>query len=1061
MILYSEAVSDTLPLPLDPPSPAPGTPVECLGIRFPSADARRAFFRDKLREKLRDPDFRCTEGFPDASDEQILALSDPPFYTACPNPFLADFLEVHGRPYESGGKVEEYRREPFAVDASEGKTDPLYTAHSYHTKVPFKAILPAILHYTRPDDVVLDGFAGSGMVGVAAQMCGTMDTGLRREIEARFRAADLPAPEWGARHAVLNDLGPAATFIAANYNLPFDVEAFGREAKRILRELRQEIGWMYETAHLPPTPGAECDVRSAGTNGHSPREGRQGRINYTVWSEVFGCPDCGGEIVFLEEALDPETKRVRTEFPCPHCGAELSKGNLQRLMQTTIDAATGEPWQRIRLIPVLINYSVGKQKHEKKPDPSDLEVLRKIEGMPLPSTMPINPFPIEKMYHGSRLAPKGFTRVYHLYLPRAAQALGLLWKKAAAVEDTRLRNMLLFWVEQAVWTGSILNRFRPTGYSQVNQYLTGVYYVASQHAECSPWYILEGKLRRLVKTFQILRSSVPTARAVETAATTAQSPPARAVQSPKGDFVHLLQRLQSPVVSTGTAADLPIPDRSIDYIFTDPPFGENIYYADLNFLVESWHRVWTDAEPEAIVDKAKEKGLPEYGRLMQRCFEEYNRVLKPGRWMTVVFHNSRSSVWNVIQEAMLGAGFVVASVRTLDKRQGSYRQVTSTAVKQDLVISAYKPNGGLEQRFELQAGREEGVWEFVRTHLRQLPRFLAKEDRAEIIAERQAHFLFDSMVSFHVQRGVRVPLSVAEFNAGLVQRFAERDGMFFLPEEVAEYDRKRIGVRELQQLQLFVHDEQSAIQWLRQELTNKPQTLQELTPKFMQQAQRTWAKHEKRLELAELLEQNFLRYDGQGPIPPQIASWLRKSSTRRQIIAEERAEYGTAGNRGQGTGDREQGDSEGSAERRSAECGVRRAELQNTEIQNDSGADQDGGGEIHQTEAAEDPNALRTSHPALLGAAQGLWYVPDPNRAADLEKLRERQLLKEFDEYRESKQRRLRVFRIEAVRAGFKRAWQGRDYGTIIEVAERISETVLHEDPKLLMWYDQARMRSS
>jgi hypothetical protein len=84
---------------------------------------------------------------------------------------------------------------------------------------------------------------------------------------------------------------------------------------------------------------------------------------------------------------------------------------------------------------------------------------------------------------------------------------------------------------------------------------------------------------------------------------------------------------------------------------------------------------------------------------MQKCFEEYYRVLKPGRWMTVVFHNSRNAVWNAVQEAMLTAGFVVADVRTMDKQQGSYRQVTSTAVKQDLVISAYKPNGGLEIAF--------------------------------------------------------------------------------------------------------------------------------------------------------------------------------------------------------------------------------------------------------------------------------------------------------------------------------------------------------------------------
>ena len=77
-----------------------------------------------------------------------------------------------------------------------------------------------------------------------------------------------------------------------------------------------------------------------------------------------------------------------------------------------------------------------------------------------------------------------------------------------------------------------------------------------------------------------------------------------------------------------------------------------------------------------------------------------------------------------------------------------------------------------------------------------------------------------------------------------------------------------------------------------------------------------------------------------------------------------------------------------------------------------------------------------------------------------MQKLRERALLKEFEEYRGSPQRRLKVFRLEAVRAGFKRAWQGRDYATIVEVADKIPDPVLQEDPKLLMWYDQAVTRS-
>ena len=92
--------------------------------------------------------------------------------------------------------------------------------------------------------------------------------------------------------------------------------------------------------------------------------------------------------------------------------------------------------------------------------------------------------------------------------------------------------------------------------------------------------------------------------------------------------------------------------------------------------------------------------------------------------------------------------------------------------------------------------------------------------------------------------------------------------------------------------------------------------------------------------------------------------------------------------------------------------------------------------------------------------AKNRWYVPDPNKAADLEKLRERTLIREFEEYRDSKHKRLKVFRLEAVRAGFKKAWQERKYRTIISVARKIPETILHEDPKLLMWYDQAVTRS-
>ena len=908
-----------------------GGAVECLGLTFPSEDARRAHFHEKLRAKLKDAEFRKTEGFPKASDEDILNLSDPPYYTACPNPFLEEFIHYYGKSYDP---TVPYVRKPFAVDVSEGKSDPIYSAHSYHTKVPYKAIMRAILHYSEPGDLVLDGFAGSGMTGVAAQFCGAPDSDFKKQIEEEWRIGGDPLPSWGARRAILGDLSPAATFISANYNTQFDTAAFQSEARRILGEIKAEIGWMYATRHADGS--------------------QNGSINYTVWSEVFSCSDCGGEVIFLEEALDPTNNRVKEQFPCPHCSAELTKDSLQRRMESLIDPATGMPWNRVRLVPVLINYSIGSKKFEKKPDKQDRACLTRIGDLALPATVPNDQFPIDEMYHGSRLAPKGFTRIHHLYLPRTLQVLGAYVKAVQGIADTRLRNALLILALHQFPNASIMNRYRPAS-SFGNAPLGGVYYVSSMIAEANVFALIEGSVRRISR---MVASGLGRATLAGTGV----------------------------ITTTSGAAHLPgLTDCCVDYIFTDPPFGENIYYADLNFLPESWLRVRTDSRPEAIVDRAKGKTLFDYGHLMTVCLTEYYRVLKPGRWMTMVFHNSSNAVWAAIQESLSQAGFVVADVRTLDKQQGSYRQLTSTAVKQDLVISAYKPNGGLEHRFELEKGTDDGVWDFVRTHLRQLPAFVAKDGNVEVIAERQPYLLFDRMVAFHVQRNVTVPVSVGEFFAGLSQRFPERDGMYFLPDQVADYDQKRMKASEVQQLEIFVRNEKSAIQWLRQQLQDKPQTFQEIHPQFMREIA-GWEKHERPVELRDLLEQNFLLYEGQDEVPSQIHRYLSTN--------------------------------------------------------------------FH------DMRKLPKDAPALRAKAKDRYYVPDPAKEADVQKSREKALLREFGEYREAKQKKLKVFRLEAIRTGFRWAWQQNDYNAILDVAEKIPEDVLEEDAMLLMWYTNSLIRT-
>jgi len=932
-------------------------PVECLGMKFPNDEARREHFLGILREKLKDPEFRKIEGFPIGSDEDILAMSDPPYYTACPNPFIAHFLKLYCKPYDPNVP---YSREPFAADVSEGKNDPIYNVHSYHTKVPHKAIMRYILHYTEPGDVVFDGFCGTGMTGVAAALCGDSGRG-RKSIASK----DLLQP----RYAVLVDLSPMATLIASNLLRPVGRSGFLTAVKTVCAAVESDFGHLYLTRH---SGWKVRDRKVVEHKRYQHRPDQQGSVEFTLYSDVARCPECTAETTLYEVIVDEQNDSLRSDLKCPHCKALVPESKWEPVHTSVFDPILKQTIQQLRIEPVLINYTVGSTRYEKLPDDQDRQTLDAAAG--LLSTHGLPAIALIDGKETQRNAPIGVTHLHHFFTLREHLFVAALLRQIQQYPDNNLRQMLLFALTASLPYTSRMRRFRAD--RKGGGPLSGTLYIGSL---ITPPHVL--------KTFQRNASTIADSL----------TPP--------------IDPRRGHIISTQDAGSLQhILGSSVDYIFTDPPFGHNFDYSELNFFWEGLLGVVTNQKTEAIVSTSQGKGIDEYRELMERSFSEYYRILKPGRWLTVEFFNTKASVWNAIQSALERSGFVVANVASLDKKQHSFKAVmTPTAVKQDLVISAYKPNGGLEERFKLEAGTEEGVWDFVHTHLRQLPVFVSKDGQAEVIAERQNYLLFDRMVAFHVQRGVTVPLSAAEFYAGLEHRFPTRDGMYFLSEQVAEYDKKRMTTREILQLEIAIVGESTAIEWLRQQLTPKPQTLQDLTPQFMQEIA-GWQEFEKPLELRELLEQNFLCFDGKGDVPSQIHSYLSSNF--------------------------------------------------------------------------KDLRSLPKDDAVLRAKAKDRWYVPDPNKTGDLEKLRERALLREFWEYLPPgykpvkagtlegfipglepsaaipKGKKLKVFRLEAVRAGFKHCWQTRDYRTIIAVAQRIPETILQEDPKLLMWYDQALTRT-
>ena len=815
---------------------------------------------------------RDIEGFPIGTDEDIIALSDAPYYTACPNPFIEDFIKENGTPYDEA--TDDYHREPFADDVEENKHDLIYNIHGYHTKVPPKAIQTYIQHYTSPRDIVFDGFSGSGMTGIAAQLCGDSYTGT------------------GARNAIISDLSSYATFISSNYNTPNTVTLI-TELERIIDDVEAEFGDYYRTIHV-----IDNKVQIGFNN-----QPIMGNINYVVWSNVYFCPHCGNELNYYTVMMQNGTKSTEKKIKCPNCSAVTDRTKLEIKYHVSYDAALNETSRTPEHVPVLINYSVGTSRYTKVPDEEDLRKIKEIEKLPLKK------HPTNMMIHGDeteRLFRVGITHVKQLYPIRT------LFFLAEFFDRFKDDNKKMFLFTSAIPKLTILNRYMPEhGSRALVGPRAGTYYLPNMFVENDVIGQLRFQLNKL-KNLQYKKGKV--------------------------------------LVSTQSTTDLSnIPENSIDYCFIDPPFGANIMYSELNFVAESWLNITTNNAEEAIINKSQAKNVPEYQELMTRCFSEIYRILKPGRWTTVEFHNSKNAIWTSIQTALGVAGFVIADVRVLNKEKKTINQFTAAGcVDQDLIISAYKPRDSFRQSFLKNAGTVDTAWDFVRQHLENVSVVVTKDNKIEIVAERQAYLLFDRMVAYHIMQGIPVPLDATDFYRGLDEKFLKRDNMYFLPDQVNEYDTARIKTDvENIQFSLFVTNEKTAISWLYQQLDEKmdgPQTYAEIQPKFMQEV-KSVDRYEAMPELSVILEENFLQDE------------------------------------------------------------------------------------------------------------KGRWYIPDVTKEGDVAKLREKKLWKEFEGYLNSKGK-LKSFRSEAIRVGFSRLWKDKNYQAIVDIAERLPESTIQEDPNLLMYYD-------
>ena len=485
-----------------------------------------------------------------------------------------------------------------AEELQVGRSDPVYVAHAYLTKVPVPAITPFIETYSKPGQVVADPYAGSGMTGVAAAMLG--------------------------RAARLFDISVLGQHIGRNYLNLVDAPSLEKHADEVVTRAKATIGDVYA-------------VRCSSCGG-------QASLAKTVWSMRVACSGCGSPVSYYR-VLEAAGWR-KDDMICLVCDQKITSRNVRVGEEPVFDS---------------VSCACSTAKIEQMPAPMHIPDL---ESLLYPR---VEITPDREMYKIQGLGKSGFTSVASFYSPRNLAALTSLHQEIVSVDDPDIKRKLLFAFTACLTRAS--KRYQWSRKKPLNA-ANAHYYIASVFYEWNVYDLFKRKIAAVLKSDDWIRSS------------------RRIYAGPEA--------LEPPDVKyeINSADRIPLPDDSIDYIFTDPPFGSNLFYADMALFQEAWLDSFTNQEQEAVIDRslAGTRDAVRYEDLLVKSLNECRRILKPGGYISIVFGNSSGRVWALMQRAIQSAHFTIVpeALVILNKGQRSVKGLTSgfeDVATLDLVIT--------------------------------------------------------------------------------------------------------------------------------------------------------------------------------------------------------------------------------------------------------------------------------------------------------------------------------------------------------------------------------------
>lgn len=571
----------------------------------------------------------------------------------------------------------------------------LYNAFPYPTKISPEAIAIYIACHTNVGDTVLDPFSGSGTTGLAVKLC---DQPTNEMLETAKKMNIVPV--WGSRKAVLYELSSLGAFVGQVMCNPPSHQLFEKEAQKFIKEMEAELNNIYSVTDP---------------------DGNIGTLRYTIWSEVLVCPSCKTEVSYWENSVKRNPLEISQDFICPKCSHKDVVSNIERGTEKFNDPVLNKKIIRKKRIPVWYYGRTGKKTWDREVSKTDRQ--KESENIARFDTDQIPNHPMNwgilhrKGYH------KGITHLHHFYSDKNLIVFSRLWCKTQTYPNdlgNALRLLLLSYnASHSTLMSRVVLKKNNTDFV-ITGAQSGVLYISNLPVEKN---IIEG-VKRKIKTF-----------------TTS---------------FKLIENSKSKVeVVNASSTKLKIADHSIDYVFTDPPFGDYIPYSEINQINEAWLGTVTDAKKEAIVNKAQDKGIKEYAFLMNEVFTEVHRTLKDTGSFSLVFHSAKAEIWRALVGAFQNAGFKVSLSSILDKVQGSFKQVTSSIkVQGDPLLLLNKTNKSLPKSNGKTTMAEEDIIQNV------LFKAFNGVDNDE---EKKPERLFSRYITTCLELGVPVSMNAKQF----------------------------------------------------------------------------------------------------------------------------------------------------------------------------------------------------------------------------------------------------------------------------------------------------------